>query len=48
MLAKGAEQDALPPTRIREVADIMVTYGDLFTFIIMLCAVITLVRQHKK
>ena len=25
-----------------------VTYGDLFTFVIMLCAVITLVYKHKK
>ena len=25
-----------------------VTYGDLFTFVIMLCAVITLVYMHKK
>ncbi len=24
-----------------------VTYGDLFTFVIMLCAVITLVYKHK-
>lgn len=25
-----------------------VTYGDLFTFVIMLCTVITLVYKHKK
>ena len=25
-----------------------VTYGDLLTFVIMLCAVITLVYKHKK
>ena len=27
---------------------LMVTYSDLFTFVIMLCAVITLVIKYKK
>lgn len=26
----------------------MVTYEDLFTFVIMICAIVTLVKQHKK
>lgn len=26
----------------------MVTYNDLFTFVIMICAVISLVYSHKK
>ena len=39
-----------PPNERRE-AGAMVTYSDLFTFVIMLCAVITLVVtlfRHKK
>lgn len=28
--------------------DNMVTYGDLFNFVIMLCAVIALILTHKK
>ena len=39
-----------PPDKRRE-AGAMVTYSDLFTFVIMLCAVITLVVtlfRHKK
>nr|DAP85508.1 MAG TPA: Membrane MotB of proton-channel complex MotA/MotB [Caudoviricetes sp.] len=26
----------------------MVTYSDLFTFVIMICAIVTLVLAHKK
>ncbi|CBL10319.1 hypothetical protein ROI_34970 [Roseburia intestinalis M50/1] len=26
----------------------MVTYSDLFTFVIMICAIITLVRDNKR
>ena len=38
-----------PPTLKRKGLVFMyVTYGDLFTFVIMLCAVITLVYKHKK
>ena len=38
------------PLDERKGAGAMVTYGDLFTFVIMLCAVITLVIniKHKK
>lgn len=37
----------LPDTYGRELVP-MITYGDLFTFVIMLCAVITLVIYIKR
>ena len=37
----------LPDTKGRELVP-MVTYSDLFTFVIMLCAVITLVIYIKR
>ena len=39
-----------PDTFVKGGLVLMVTYGDLFTFVIMLCAVVTLVinLMHKK
>lgn len=45
ILTLGTEGAICQPPERRLV--LMVTYGDLFTFVIMLCAVITLVRRKK-
>jgi hypothetical protein len=51
MFIRGAVGAIIPATGHYERGLVpMVTYGDLFTFVIMLCAVITLVLKitHKK
>lgn len=49
MFTKGAEGAITSATgRKKGGAGAMVTYSDLFTFVIMLCAVITLVINIKR
>ena len=43
MLTQGAERAICQPLDERKGAGAMVTYENLFTFVIMICAVITLV-----
>ena len=43
MLTQGAEGAICQPLDERKGAGAMVTYENLFTFVIMICAVITLV-----
>ena len=49
---KGAEGAMFPSRRDFSGGEAMVTYSDLFSFVIMICAVITLVvlvsKKHKK
>ena len=50
ILMKAAERTALPlisAPRFGEMGGSMVTYSDLFTFVIMICAIITLVRSVR-
>ena len=50
ILIKAAERTALPlrsAPRFGERGGSMVTYSDLFTFVIMICAIITLVRSVR-
>ena len=47
----GQPEDVLQPDpSLAERGGFMVTYSDLFTFVIMLCTIIALVRndKHKK
>lgn len=45
----AADRAAIHPFRVlRKGVLPMVTFSDLFTFVIMLCAIITLVLKHKK
>ena len=48
MLARGAVGVLCQPPDERKGAGAMVTYSDLFTFVIILCAVITLVIYIKR
>ena len=48
ILTQGAEGAICQPPDERKGAGAMVTYSDLFTFVIMLCAVITLVINIKR
>ena len=49
MLNKGAVRRFCHPFRdLAEGGQAMVTYSDLFTFVIMICAIITLVRDNKR
>ena len=43
MLTRGTAGALYQPPDKRKEAGAMVTYGDLFQFVIMLCAVVTLV-----
>ena len=43
MLGQGADWAMLHPRTLRKGMIFMVTYSDLFTFVIMLCTVISLV-----
>ena len=47
ILTQGAEGAICQPPDERKEAGAMVTYSDLFTFVIMLGAVISLVRHNK-
>ena len=47
---KAAEGTAIPPIsapRLGERGGNMVTYSDMFEFVIMLCAIVTLVRSVR-
>lgn len=48
ILIKAAERAAISSAlSLRKGMIYMITYSDLFTFVIMICAIITLVRNDK-